>query len=154
MTGLGILAGRLRDRVSGPWPEALALLLARLSLASVFWRSGRAKIEDGSLFTISGSTYYLFAEEYAGVPLPPDFAALLATAAEHVLPVLLVLGLATRLSALGLLGMTMVIQIFVYPEAWWPVHSLWAALAMLLIVRGGGLLSADHLLARRMRSGA
>lgn len=151
MTALWRLADGLRDRVSGAWPEALALFLARLALAGVFWRSGRAKIQDGSLFTISDSTYYLFAEEYAGVPLPSDFAAMLATTAEHVLPVLLVLGLATRLSALGLLGMTMVIQIFVYPEAWWPVHSLWAALAMLLIMRGGGLLSADHVIASRGR---
>ncbi|PZU49009.1 MAG: DoxX family protein [Sphingomonas sp.] len=150
MTALWRLAGRARDGVSSAWPEALALLLARLSLAGVFWRSGRAKIADGSLFTISDSTYYLFAEEYVGVPLPSDLAAILATTAEHVLPVLLVLGLATRLSALGLLGMTMVIQIFVYPQAWWPVHSLWAALALVLIVRGGGRLSADHLLAARL----
>ncbi|WP_181160191.1 DoxX family protein [Sandaracinobacter neustonicus] len=150
MTALWRLAGRARDGVSSAWPEALALLLARLSLAGVFWRSGRAKIADGSLFTISDSTYYLFAEEYGGVPLPSDLAAILATTAEHVLPVLLVLGLATRLSALGLLGMTMVIQIFVYPQAWWPVHSLWAALALVLIVRGGGRLSVDHLLAARL----
>ena len=66
-------------------------------------------------------------------------------------PVLLAIGLATRVSALALLGMTMVIQIFVYPQAWWPVHALWVALALVLIVRGGGLLSFDALLAARRR---
>ena len=79
------------------------------------------------------------------------FAAVAAAAAEHVLPVLLVIGLGVRLSALGLLGMTMVIQLFVYPEAWWPVHSLWAALALVLIARGGGALALDALFSRFAR---
>ncbi|MBA4759471.1 DoxX family protein [Sphingosinicella sp.] len=131
--------------------EASALLLARLALAGVFWRSGRAKIEEGSWFSISDATYYLFREEYTRVPLPPEFAAVAAAAAEHVLPVLLVIGLGVRLSALGLLGMTMVIQLFVYPEAWWPVHSLWAALALVLIARGGGALALDALFSRFAR---
>lgn len=131
--------------------EAAALLLTRFALAGVFWRSGRAKIEDGSWFSISDATYYLFREEYTRVPLPSELAAVAAAAAEHVFPVLLVLGLGVRLSALGLLGMTMVIQLFVYPEAWWPVHSLWAALALVLIVRGGGALSLDTLFNRRAK---
>ncbi|MCB2014040.1 MAG: DoxX family protein [Sphingobium sp.] len=138
--------------VSGRVPEGLALLLARLALAGVFWRSGRSKIVEGTWTAISDSTYYLFAEEYSNVPLPSDFAAVMATAAEHIFPVLLVLGLFTRGAALGLLGMTMVIQIFVYPEAWWPVHSLWAALCLMLIVRGGELFSADALIAGRRQS--
>jgi putative oxidoreductase len=119
--------------------ENLTLLFTRIVLAGVFWRSGRTKVEEGSWLSISDSTWYLFQEEYNGVPLPSDLAAVMATVSEHLFPILLVLGLFTRLSALALLGMTMVIQIFVYPEAWWQVHSLWAALALVLIVRGGGI---------------
>lgn len=135
---------------SGP-AEAAALLLVRVALGGVFWRSGQTKIAEGTWFSISDTTYELFRTEYAAVPLPSDFAAVAAATAEHVFPVLLLLGLATRFSALALLGMTMVIQLFVYPEAWWPVHSLWAALALVLIVRGGGMVSLDALLARRLR---
>jgi putative oxidoreductase len=75
----------------------------------------------------------------------------MATVSEHLFPILLVLGLFTRLSAAALLGMTMVIQIFVYPDAWWPVHSLWTALALVLIVQGGGFLSLDAALVKRTR---
>jgi putative oxidoreductase len=114
-------------------------------LAGIFWRSGRTKIEEGTLLSISDTTYFLFEEEYAGVPLPPELGAVMATAAEHLLPVLLVLGLFTRLSALGLIGMTAVIQIFVYPEAWWQVHALWIAMAAILVVRGGGMFALDAL---------
>lgn len=131
--------------------ESGTLLLVRLALAGVFWRSGQTKLAEGTWFTLSDTTYQLFREEYAGVPLPPDFAAVAAASAEHVFPVLLAIGLATRVSALALLGMTMAIQIFVYPEAWWPVHALWVALALVLFVRGGGLLSFDALLAARRR---
>jgi putative oxidoreductase len=129
--------------VSGRMFESLTLLFVRVAFAGIFWRSARTKIEAGTWFSISDTTYYLFAEEYSRVPLPSDFAAVLATISEHLFPVLLVLGLFTRFSALALLGMTMVIQIFVYPEAWWPVHSLWAAMALVLISRGGGTFSLD-----------
>ena len=131
--------------------EAAALLLVRVALGGVFWRSGQTKIAEGTWFSISDTTVELFRTEYAAVPLPSDFAAVAAATAEHLFPVLLLLGLATRFSALALLGMTMVIQLFVYPEAWWPVHSLWAALALVLIVRGGGMVSLDALLAGRLR---
>lgn len=127
------------------------LLFVRIALAGVFWRSGRSKLNEGSWLTISDTTYELFRTEYAGVPLPPELATLAATGAEHLFPVLLVLGLFTRLSALALLVMTLVIQIFVYPEAWWPVHALWVALALVLIIRGGGLFSVDTPLAKRVR---
>ena len=73
-------------------------------------------------------------------------AAPMALAAEHVLPALLLAGLVTRLSALGLIGMSMVIQLFVYPDAWWPVHSIWVALALILVARGGGLFSLDAMI--------
>jgi putative oxidoreductase len=133
------------------WSEALTLLLVRVALAGIFWRSGRTKVEEGSWLSVSDTTIFLFEEEYKGVPLPPELAAHMATYAEHLFPILLVLGLATRLSALALIGMTLVIQIFVFPEAWWAVHSLWVALGAILVVRGGGLLSADHLVAKGAR---
>lgn len=129
--------------------EGGALLLARIALAGIFWRSGRSKVTEDSLFEISDSTRYLFENDYAAVPLPPEIAAPLATLGEHLFPVLLVIGLATRLSAGALLAMTLVIQIFVYPEAWWTTHILWAALAAVLIVRGGGVLSLDALIGQR-----
>ena len=118
---------------------ALAL---RLFPAAVFWQSGRSKVEG---FQIKDSTWFLFEQEYKLPLIPSDWAAVLATLAEHALPVLLVLGIATRLSALGLLGMTAVIQIFVYPEAW-TTHGLWAACFLALIAQGPGRLSLDHLL--------
>jgi putative oxidoreductase len=140
---------RLLSLAGAAWLESLALLFTRVVLAGIFWRSGRTKVEDGSLLTLSDTSFFLFQEEYAGVPLPPTLAAYLATWAEHLFPVLLVLGLATRLSALALAGMTLVIQIFVYPEAWWTVHALWLALALQLVTRGPGDLSLDRLLWRQ-----
>ncbi len=135
-------------RLSGALPESLVLAFVRIVLAGVFWRSGRTKVVEGSWFQLSDTTYELFRTEYAAVPLPPEFAAVLATTAEHLLPAMLLAGLFTRISALGLLGMTLVIQLFVYPDAWWPEHSLWAALALILIVRGGGRFSVDAQLTR------
>ncbi len=129
-------------------PESTLVLFVRVVLGGIFWRSGQTKVVEGSWFRLSDTTLELFRTEYAGVPLPPELAAVMANAAEHILPALLLIGLFTRGAALGLLGMTVVIQVFVYPDAWWPEHSLWAALALVLVVRGGGLLSLDHLLAR------
>ncbi len=142
---------RVTAWLSGSAANSAMLLFVRVVLAGIFWRSGRSKIEDGTWLTISDGTYDLFRQDYSGVPLPPEFAAIASTTAEHLFPILLVLGLATRLSALGLLGMTMVIQIFVFPEAWWPVHSLWTALALVLILKGGGLISVDSPLAKWAR---
>lgn len=127
------------------------LLFVRIVLGGIFWRSGQTKVVEGTWFQLTDTTYELFRTEYAGVPLPPEFAAVLTNTAEHVLPALLLAGLFTRLSALGLLGMTMMIQLFVYPDAWWPEHSLWVGLALILILRGGGLFSLDALLVRRRR---
>lgn len=123
-------------------PQNLLQLMARLAIANVFWRSGRTKV-DG--FTIREETLFLFREEYKVPLLPSDLAAYLATVAEHVLPILLVIGLATRLSALGLLGMTLVIQLFVIPGGW-PEHLLWFSVLLLIIARGPGAISLDHLL--------
>lgn len=124
-------------------PPALLLLLARVSTASIFFLSGRTKVEG--LFTIKQATYQLFAYEYALPLIPSEIAAQMATVAEHLFPLLLVLGLCTRLSALALLGMTAVIQLFVYPDAW-PTHLSWAALLLPMVARGGGALSLDRLL--------
>jgi putative oxidoreductase len=140
------LANALARALSGRWGEGIALLLVRVALAGVFWRSGRSKVVEGSWLEISDSTRFLFENDYSGVPLPPEFAAVAATYGENLFPILLVLGLATRLSALALLGMTLVIQIFVFPEAWWSVHIAWVALAAILISRGGGVFAADRLL--------
>lgn len=137
---------RLIGLLSGRVGEGAALLLIRIALAGVFWRSGRSKVVEGSWLEISDTTHFLFENDYAGVPLPPGFAALAATYAEHLFPILLVAGLATRFSAAALLGMTMVIQIFVFPEAWWSVHIIWVAMAAMLISRGGGLFALDRLM--------
>jgi putative oxidoreductase len=140
---------RIVASLSATWIDAIMLLFVRISLAGIFWRSGRTKVDEGSWLSVSDTALFLFEEEYKGVPLPPEFAAYMATYAEHLFPVLLVAGLFTRLSALALLVMTMVIQIFVYPEAWWSVHMIWVALALVLIVRGGGSLSVDQLVTRK-----
>lgn len=134
--------------LSGRLPESLLLVFVRVVLGGIFWRSGQTKVAEGSWFQLTDSTYELFRTEYAGVPLPPDIAAVMANAAEHVLPALLLVGLFTRGAALGLIGMTLTIQFFVYPDAWWPEHSLWTALALVLVLRGGGLFSLDALLTR------
>ncbi len=93
----------------------------------------------------------LFVEEYKLPLLPPELAAYMAVSIELTMPVLLVLGLATRAAALALLGMTAVIEVFVYPLAW-PTHIQWAAILLVLLCRGPGKLSLDHLV--RMRFGA
>ncbi|QNK01420.1 DoxX family protein [Dyella telluris] len=126
-------------------PDALLLLVARLGIAAVFFQSGRTKVEG--FLTIKPSTYDLFASEYALPLIPSDWAARLATGAESLFPILLVLGLFTRVSALALLGMTTVIEIFVYPDAW-PTHLSWAGLLVPLVARGGGKWSLDQLLRR------
>jgi putative oxidoreductase len=124
-------------------PQDAVALAFRIFPAMVFWQSGRTKVEG--LFTIKDSTFFLFKEEFALPLIPSDLAAVLATTAEHVLPLLMILGLFTRFSALGLLAMTAVIQIFVYPDAW-VTHGLWGAALLSLIAQGPGRLSLDALL--------
>lgn len=128
-------------------PPALLLLVARLGIAAVFFTSGRTKVEG--LLTITDSTYELFRTDYALPFMPPELAAHVATYSEHLFPILLVLGLATRPAALALLGMTAVIEIFVYPDAW-PTHLSWAGLLLPLIAQGGGAISLDALFRRRL----
>lgn len=140
---------RLTAWLASRLPEGLALLVTRAALAGIFWRSGRTKVEEGSALSISENAYFLFEYEYSGLPIPPDIAVPMATYAEHLFPILLAAGLFTRFAALSLLIMTLVIQIFVYPEAWWTTHILWVAMAVILVSRGGGMLSLDALLASR-----
>lgn len=123
-------------------PLDLILLVQRLGIAGIFFLSGRTKVEGW--FTLSETTFYLFENDYALPFLQPVHAAYAATIAEHVFPILLVLGLFTRLSATALVGMTLVIQIFVYPDAW-PTHLSWAGLLLPLIAMGGGRLALDRL---------
>ena len=140
-------------------PDSLIAFLGRFSIAAVFWKSGQTKIEglaidliDGTftlgLPKLSDSAVMLFQHEYALPLLPPTLAATLAALAEHVFPILILLGLATRFSALALLGMTLVIQLFVYPGAY-PTHGVWAAVLLYLVAKGPGILSIDHWIARR-----
>lgn len=137
---------QLADSLQRLLCDSFLCLVARLGIASIFFMSGRTKVEG--LLTITPSTYDLFQTEYALPLISPYLAAHLATYAEHLFPILLVLGLFTRLSALALLGMTTVIEIFVYPDAW-PTHLSWAGLLLLLVARGAGKWSLDKLLRLR-----
>jgi putative oxidoreductase len=128
-------------------PYSVIALLARVAVADVFWRSGQTKV-DG--WQITETTFDLFREEYRVPLLPPELAAYLACIQEHLFSVLLVIGLVSRLSALGLLGMTLVIQLFVYP-ANYPDHLLWAAALLLIVACGPGAFSLDHLIWRRIK---
>ena len=123
-------------------PHSLVALASRIAVADIFWRSGQTKVNG---LSIREETFYLFREEYKVPLLPPDLAAYLSTIGEHLFPVLLVLGLASRLSAIGLFGMTLVIQLFVVPGGW-PEHMLWFALLGSIIARGPGAISLDHLI--------
>lgn len=142
-------------------PYSLIAFIARFSIAAVFWKSGQTKVEGFAIDLVSGtfqwgepklaaSALWLFRSEYHVPLLPPEVAAHLATFAEHFFPVLILLGLATRFSALALIGMTLTIQLFVYPDAY-PTHGTWIALVLLLLAKGPGRLSIDHWIARRLR---
>jgi putative oxidoreductase len=120
-------------------PYTLLALPLRVGAAAVFWNSAQAKLANW------GTTIELFTEEYKVPVLPPEIAANMALGIELAMPVLLVLGLLTRAAALVLLGMTAVIEIFVYPLAW-PTHIQWAAMLLVLVCRGPGNLSLDHVL--------
>jgi len=122
-------------------PHDLLALAARLGVAAVFFQSGRTKVEGW--LHVSPGAVDLFRTEYRLPLLPPELAAHLAAYAEHLFPLLLVLGLATRLSALALLGMTAVIQVLVYPDAW-PTHLTWATSLLYLAGRGAGTLALDR----------
>lgn len=140
-------------------PHWLIATLARFSIAAIFWKSGQTKVQNFAIDLIEGrfelgiphfsnSVIDLFRDEYKLPLLPPEIAAFLAASAEHILAALILLGLATRFSALGLLGMTLVIEIFVYPDAY-PTHGVWAVTLLYLIKFGAGPLSLDALLGKK-----
>lgn len=140
-------------------PHSLIAFIARFSIAAVFWKSGQTKVEGLAIDLIDGtfqlgwprladSTIPLFQSEYHVPLLSPEIAAHMAAFAEHFFPVLILIGFATRFSALALLGMTLTIQLFVYPDAY-PTHGTWAAVLLYLMANGPGKLSIDHLIARR-----
>lgn len=142
-------------------PYSVIAFVARFSIAAVFWKSGQTKVEGFAVDLIGGtfelgeprlaaSTLPLFRSEYHVPLLSPEVAAHMAAFAEHFFPVLILVGFATRFSALALIGMTLVIQLFVYPDAY-PTHGTWIALLLLLVAKGPGRLSIDHLIARRYR---
>jgi putative oxidoreductase len=141
--GLRAAWNRVADALDRWIGHSLLALAARFAIAGIFFLSGRTKVEGW--LTVSDTAIALFADEYKAPLLPPALAAHLATYAEHLFPILLVLGLFTRLSALALLGMTLVIQFFVYPDAW-PTHLSWAALLLYLAGRGAGAVSLDRML--------
>lgn len=127
------------DRV----PYTFIALPLRLAVATVFWNSAMTKLANWE------AALELFKEDYKVPLIPPEIAAYLAVSIELTAPVLLVLGLATRPVALVLLGMTTVIEVFVYPQAW-PTHIQWAAMLLVLLARGPGKLSIDWLIRRRV----
>ena len=140
-------------------PHSLIAFVGRFSIAAVFWKSGQTKVEGLQVDLVEGRFDFgwprvsemaveLFRDEYRLPLLSPEVGATLAAVGEHVLPVMLLLGLGTRFAALGLLGMTLVIQVLVYPDAY-PTHGTWAAVLLYLVARGGGGWSLDHVLARR-----
>lgn len=130
-------------------PDDLLALGARLSIAAIFFLSGRTKVEG--LLRITPGAIELFRTEYKLPLVPPEIAAHAAAYAEHLFPLLLVLGLGTRFAALALLGMTFVIEVFVYPDAW-PTHLSWATLLLYLVGRGGGRFALDEAITRWRRS--
>ena len=136
-------------------PEWFVSLVIRFAVVSVFWRSAQTKISGWELFgqnfkfwNLSESTFLLFDYEYSVPLLPVKFAAYSATFGEFFLSLAIIVGLLTRLSAVGLLAMTAVIQFFVYPDAW-NVHILWAGMLLYLIKYGGGAVSLDYLLKKK-----
>lgn len=132
---------RIADRLHLLITDSLLSLIARFAIAGVFLMSGRTKVEG--FLTITDSTYELFRTEYKLPLVPPEIAAHMAAYAEHLFPLLLILGLFSRLSAFALLGMTTVIEVFVYPDAW-ATHLTWAGLLLIIIAKGAGKLSLDR----------
>lgn len=137
---------RIINRLESVSYDTLIATPTRIFIAATFWLSGRTKV-DG-LLSINQSAFFLFEDEYALPVIPSRVAAYLATYAEHLFSLLLIVGLASRLSAAALLFMTLVIQVFVYPDAW-RTHLLWASALAFIVFRGPGALSIDHLIRNR-----
>jgi putative oxidoreductase len=140
-------------------PDSLIALIGRVSIAAIFWLSAQTKIDGFALNILAGeitlgwphlsaSAIDLFRDEYRLPFVPPEIAAPMAAISEHIFAALLLIGLASRFAALALLGLTMVIQVFVYPDAY-PTHGVWATVLLFIVARGPGIYSLDHLIAER-----
>jgi putative oxidoreductase len=138
------LAGLL-DRL-GRVPLSIHQLLFRLGVASVFLKAGMVKVSSWE------STVALFRDEYRVPVIPPELAATMAATFELGCSMLLIIGLASRLATLPLLGMIATIQLFVYPDAW-SEHLVWGSILLFLLTRGPGAISLDYLIARRWLGG-
>jgi len=154
-SGLAALWIRLTDMLA-LFPMPLILLMLRVGVALVFWKSGLTKVvttESGTWPALppqmAGSTFSLFESEYMVPLLPPALAAWLAAITELSMSTLLVLGLTSRFAAAALLGMTLVIQVFVYPGNW-PDHLFWAGALAIVLTRGPGAISLDTLVRRQL----
>ena len=123
-------------------PEAALLLFVRIVAAHVFWAAGETRRADGTWFGLKDGQVDLFRDEFH-TPFP-GIVAPVTMAMEHLLPILLVLGLFGRFAALGMTAMTLVIQLFIYPDAWWTEHSLWLGLLLTIVARGSGRWSVDR----------
>ena len=161
----GVRASRVEALIRTPIgllgriPDSLIAFIGRFSIAAVFWKSGQTKVQGFAIDFVSGEFQFgmpqlsdsvvgLFRDEYRLPLLPAELAASMAAFAEHLFPVLILVGLATRFSAVALLLMTLTIQLLVYPDAY-PTHGVWAAVLLFLIARGPGVFSLDHLIAKR-----
>lgn len=141
-------------------PYALVALALRLVMARVFFFDGQTRVTGPQVplnvydFNVSvvlpvqvkAETFAAFLTQYPPMPVPPVLAAYLVSYAEFILPIMLVLGFGTRFAALGLLIITAMIQIYVMPQALWSVHIYWAAILMVLLSRGAGAISIDHII--------
>jgi putative oxidoreductase len=125
----------------GRAPLSIHQLLFRLGVASVFLKAGMVKVSSWE------STVALFRDEYHVPVFPPELAATMAATFELGCATLLIVGLATRLATLPLLGMIATIQLFVYPDAW-SEHLVWGSILLFLLTRGPGSISIDQLIAR------
>lgn len=141
-------AVRLLQRI----PDSLLSLGLRLAMAGTFWQSARTKVDGWNILQPNENTLYLFEDLYHTDWLPTSdvFEAHAATLGEHVFAVMLLLGLGTRLGALGLLAMVVVIQ-SVNALSSWPTHLLWTSALLVILVRGPGVVSLDHWVAARLR---
>jgi len=141
LAGVSDRALNLADRI----PMDLVLLMVRIGIGMVFLKSGLTKTTTG--LDLADQTFTLFEYEYALPLIPTTVAAYLATYAEHIFPIMLFLGLGGRIAALALFGMTLVIQIFVYPDLW-DIHLFWAGALLLIVAKGPGRISVDWAIAR------
>lgn len=143
------------DKLAQLFPEWLLNLAIRLMIFRVFWYSAQTKItglnffgQNFAFWNVTDTTILLFDFEYQLPLISGTVAAYLATFGEFFLSILILLGLFTRFAALGFIVMTLVIQFFVYPDAWWSVHVFWMLLLLYVFKHGGGKASIDALLKR------